>query len=177
MKELRINGERLWQSLIDLAKIGATAKGGVCRIALTDRDREGCAQLPFVESRGFSWAILAANAMHMIGRNRHPVEQGLARHSRVTGCVIRRHATLIAPEDLRAGPVYPSGVGGTREPFIQRLRGHSSRQRHDESAARAHRRCGRRNNAFGRARRERVTRREYANIRVLRRLRSSLPGA
>ena len=41
MKELRINGERLWQSLIDLAKIGATAKGGVCRIALTDRDREG----------------------------------------------------------------------------------------------------------------------------------------
>lgn len=41
MKELHINGERLWQSLMDLAKIGATAKGGVCRIALTDRDREG----------------------------------------------------------------------------------------------------------------------------------------
>ena len=26
---------------MDLAKIGATQKGGVCRVALTDRDREG----------------------------------------------------------------------------------------------------------------------------------------
>jgi N-carbamoyl-L-amino-acid hydrolase len=41
MKDTRIDGGRLWQSLMDLAKIGATPKGGVCRIALTDRDREG----------------------------------------------------------------------------------------------------------------------------------------
>jgi len=39
--ELRINGERLWQSLMDLAAIGATEKGGVKRLALTDLDREG----------------------------------------------------------------------------------------------------------------------------------------
>jgi N-carbamoyl-L-amino-acid hydrolase len=38
---LTINGERLWQSLMDLAKIGATAKGGVARIALTELDRQG----------------------------------------------------------------------------------------------------------------------------------------
>jgi N-carbamoyl-L-amino-acid hydrolase len=38
---LRINGERLWQSLMDLARIGATAKGGVCRLALSDLDRQG----------------------------------------------------------------------------------------------------------------------------------------
>ena len=38
---LTINGERLWQSLMDLAKIGATPKGGVKRIALTDLDRQG----------------------------------------------------------------------------------------------------------------------------------------
>jgi len=37
----RINGGRLWQSLMDLARIGATAKGGVCRLALTSLDREG----------------------------------------------------------------------------------------------------------------------------------------
>ncbi|BDB23954.1 Zn-dependent hydrolase [Cupriavidus sp. TA19] len=37
----RINGARLWQSLMDLAAIGATAKGGVCRIALTEADRKG----------------------------------------------------------------------------------------------------------------------------------------
>ena len=28
---IRINGERLWSSLMQLAQIGATAKGGVCR--------------------------------------------------------------------------------------------------------------------------------------------------
>ncbi|MCD2517364.1 Zn-dependent hydrolase [Massilia sp. G4R7] len=41
MIELRIDGERLWQSLMDLAAIGATEKGGVKRLALTDLDREG----------------------------------------------------------------------------------------------------------------------------------------
>ena len=38
---LRINGERLWGSLMELAKIGATAKGGVCRLTLTDLDQQG----------------------------------------------------------------------------------------------------------------------------------------
>ena len=37
---LKINGERLWDSLMEMAKIGATEKGGVCRLALTDLDRE-----------------------------------------------------------------------------------------------------------------------------------------
>jgi N-carbamoyl-L-amino-acid hydrolase len=39
--ELRINGERLWASLMELAKIGATPKGGVKRLALTDLDKQG----------------------------------------------------------------------------------------------------------------------------------------
>ncbi len=38
---LRIDGDRLWASLMEMAKIGATAKGGNCRLALTDLDREG----------------------------------------------------------------------------------------------------------------------------------------
>jgi N-carbamoyl-L-amino-acid hydrolase len=38
---LRINGERLWDSLMELAKIGATPKGGVCRLTLTDLDKQG----------------------------------------------------------------------------------------------------------------------------------------
>jgi len=41
MKPLRVNGERLWRSLMELARIGATAKGGVKRLALSDVDREG----------------------------------------------------------------------------------------------------------------------------------------
>ncbi len=40
MRALRVNGERLWQSLMELARIGATAKGGVRRLTLTEVDRE-----------------------------------------------------------------------------------------------------------------------------------------
>jgi N-carbamoyl-L-amino-acid hydrolase len=41
MDNLRIDGDRLWASLMDMATIGATPKGGVCRLALTDLDRQG----------------------------------------------------------------------------------------------------------------------------------------
>ena len=37
---MRINGERLWDSLMQLGQIGATDKGGVNRVAFTDLDRE-----------------------------------------------------------------------------------------------------------------------------------------
>jgi N-carbamoyl-L-amino-acid hydrolase len=39
--QLRVNGSRLWDSLMELAQIGATPKGGVCRLTLTDLDRQG----------------------------------------------------------------------------------------------------------------------------------------
>lgn len=39
-RNLNIDGERLWDSLMEMAKIGATEKGGCCRLALTDLDRE-----------------------------------------------------------------------------------------------------------------------------------------
>ena len=38
---IQINADRLWRSLMDLAKIGATDKGGVRRLTLTDVDRQG----------------------------------------------------------------------------------------------------------------------------------------
>lgn len=38
---LKVNQARLWQSLMDLAKIGATKLGGNCRLALTDEDKDG----------------------------------------------------------------------------------------------------------------------------------------
>ena len=40
MAELKINGDRLWGSLMEMAKIGATPKGGVCRLTLTDLDKQ-----------------------------------------------------------------------------------------------------------------------------------------
>ncbi|MBX8620404.1 Zn-dependent hydrolase [Pseudomonas glycinae] len=38
---LKINGERLWASLMAMAEIGATARGGSCRLALSDEDKAG----------------------------------------------------------------------------------------------------------------------------------------
>ncbi|HUC73466.1 MAG TPA: Zn-dependent hydrolase [Stellaceae bacterium] len=40
MRNLQVNGERLWASLMELARIGATPKGGVCRLAASDLDGE-----------------------------------------------------------------------------------------------------------------------------------------
>ena len=41
MTGLRVNGERLWRSLMTMAEIGATPAGGVNRQTLTDEDRRG----------------------------------------------------------------------------------------------------------------------------------------
>jgi N-carbamoyl-L-amino-acid hydrolase len=45
MTKLRIDEERLWQSHMDLAKIGALSNGGVCRLAATREDGAGRDQL------------------------------------------------------------------------------------------------------------------------------------
>ncbi len=38
---IKVNGDRLWKRLMEMSKIGGTAKGGVCRVALTDEDKQG----------------------------------------------------------------------------------------------------------------------------------------
>jgi N-carbamoyl-L-amino-acid hydrolase len=40
VQNLQIDGRRLWDTLMHTAQIGATAKGGICRLTLTDLDRE-----------------------------------------------------------------------------------------------------------------------------------------
>ncbi len=40
MRNLKINAERLWGGLMETAAIGATPKGGICRLTLTDLDRQ-----------------------------------------------------------------------------------------------------------------------------------------
>jgi N-carbamoyl-L-amino-acid hydrolase len=40
MKNLTIDPERLWDDLMQTAQIGATPKGGICRLTLTDLDRQ-----------------------------------------------------------------------------------------------------------------------------------------
>lgn len=41
LKELRIDGDRLWQRLHDMAQVGKTIENAVSRLALTDEDRQG----------------------------------------------------------------------------------------------------------------------------------------
>ncbi len=41
LKNIQVNKERLWDSLMEMAKIGGTEKGGCARLALTDLDRDG----------------------------------------------------------------------------------------------------------------------------------------
>ncbi len=40
-ERVAVNGKRLWDSLMELARIGETPKGGVCRLALSDLDKQG----------------------------------------------------------------------------------------------------------------------------------------
>ncbi|MBV9245411.1 MAG: Zn-dependent hydrolase, partial [Methylobacteriaceae bacterium] len=40
LSNVRIDGQRLWDSLMEMAKIGATPKGGCKRLTLTDLDRQ-----------------------------------------------------------------------------------------------------------------------------------------
>lgn len=55
---IRINGERLWQSLMDMAAIGATPGGGCCRLAATDEDARGRGLFTdWVEAAGYHWYL------------------------------------------------------------------------------------------------------------------------
>jgi beta-ureidopropionase / N-carbamoyl-L-amino-acid hydrolase len=40
VQNLQINPQRLWDSLMETARIGGTAKGGICRLTLTELDRQ-----------------------------------------------------------------------------------------------------------------------------------------
>jgi N-carbamoyl-L-amino-acid hydrolase len=40
VQNLQIDGQRLWDTLMHTARIGATPKGGICRLTLTDFDRQ-----------------------------------------------------------------------------------------------------------------------------------------
>jgi len=38
---ININGDRLWKRLKEMAQIGGTSEGGVCRVTLTEEDKQG----------------------------------------------------------------------------------------------------------------------------------------
>ena len=88
--DLRVNGERLWQSLMTMAEIGATAKGGVNRQTLTDEDRRGRDLFRrWCEEAGLSVTVDQMGSMfgHRPGRDqgRPPVLLGSHLDSQPTG--------------------------------------------------------------------------------------------
>ena len=76
LSNIRIDGGRLWDSLMEMAKIGATPKGGCKRLTLTDLDREGRALfISWCEKAGCSVAV---DEMGNVFARRSGTEDGLA---------------------------------------------------------------------------------------------------
>ncbi len=69
----RIDGRRLWDSLMAMAEIGATPKGGVRRLALSDVDRRGRARFrEWCEAAGLAVRVDAMGNMFARREGRDP---------------------------------------------------------------------------------------------------------
>ncbi|RVT49367.1 Zn-dependent hydrolase [Rubrivivax albus] len=71
----RIDPDRLWASLMALAEIGATPRGGVCRLALSDLDRQ--ARDLFVRWAGEAGCTLRVDAIGNIFAQREGTDPSL----------------------------------------------------------------------------------------------------
>src|SRR5258708_9297373 len=81
---LKVDGARLWQSLMELAKIGATPKGGVRRLALTDLDRQGRdLVVGWLRDAGATIEIDGAGTIFAPGRGRGDTSRGVLTGSHV----------------------------------------------------------------------------------------------
>jgi len=81
---LAVNGSRLWQSLMDLAAIGATPRGGVCRLALTDLDRQGRdLVISWARAAGCSVRVDAIGNIFMRRAGTDPVRPAIATGSHI----------------------------------------------------------------------------------------------
>jgi len=76
LSNVRINGQRLWDALMEMAKIGATPKGGCKRLTLTDLDKQGRALFAqWCEAEG---CALKVDEMGNMFARRPGVEDALA---------------------------------------------------------------------------------------------------
>ncbi len=73
MENIRINNQRLLKNLADLAQIGATADGGVTRLAFSDEDIQGRNWFAErVKSPGFDYATDGAANQSAVLKSSHP---------------------------------------------------------------------------------------------------------
>ena len=75
MRNIKVDGDRLWASLMEMAKIGATEKGGVCRLALTDVDK--AARDLFVQWCGEAGCAVSVDKMGNIFARRAGTDETL----------------------------------------------------------------------------------------------------
>jgi beta-ureidopropionase / N-carbamoyl-L-amino-acid hydrolase len=76
---LPLSGARLWDSLMEIARIGATAKGGCNRQTLTDLDAEGRALFRrWGEEVGLSLAVDRVGNMVFTRPGRDPARKPVA---------------------------------------------------------------------------------------------------
>ena len=76
MAEIRVDGARLWDSLMEMGRIGATPKGGVGRLALTDLDKQ--ARDLFVRWCEAAGCAIRVDRMGNIFARRAGTDDGLA---------------------------------------------------------------------------------------------------
>src|SRR3546814_1045776 len=89
VKNLKVNGDRLWDSLMEMAKIGPGVAGGNCRLALSDFDREG--RDLFVRWCKEAGCAIAVDRMGNIRSEEHTSElQSLMRISYAVFCLKKK---------------------------------------------------------------------------------------
>src|SRR3954449_10541978 len=77
----RIDGKRLWDSLMAMAEIGATPKGGVKRLTLTEVDRAGRDRFRgWCEALGLTVRVDAIGSMFARRPGRNPSRPGRRAH-------------------------------------------------------------------------------------------------
>jgi hypothetical protein len=85
MGNLQVNRERLWASLMALGEIGATPKGGVCRLAASDLDGE--ARRRFIQWCKEAGCSVSVDRIGNIFARRPPSEGDRRRSRHLVGAI------------------------------------------------------------------------------------------
>ena len=117
----RIDGRRLWDSLMAMAEIGATPKGGVKRLTLTDVDKAGrdrfrgwCEALAtFVAYSRMARCRAGRSALRQFAATSSLIAGSLARTRRIAPCATTQYWHWLPIETAttiisRSAPVSPS---------------------------------------------------------------------
>ena len=110
MQNLQIDSQRLWDSLMHTAQIGATPKGGICRLTLTDLDSRPKPENYFSHTSGIegsdkgpilATSLLNAQLLDTIAKAAIDVQRVGPPHLRFEDIAHLSHAHELARRTLR----------------------------------------------------------------------------